>query len=76
VPRLFDEFLDEHTALTEVTGRKPLDRMERSRQFLRTPTELHADASTARGALQHHRIADINGSSRRVLDISQQPATW
>ena len=70
VPRTRDELLEEDAGVLEVVGRQALDRLESLGEFRGGGALLHADATTAGGALEHHRIADARGLAqgrRQVL---------
>ncbi|MCY1344045.1 hypothetical protein D9M69_300730 [compost metagenome] len=54
-----DVLLDEHAGVAEVVLPEALDRLEGIRQFLGRAAYAHADAATAGGAFQHHRVADL-----------------
>ena len=71
VARLLDELLDEQTALTEIARSQALNRVKGSSQFLSTAAQLHADATAASRALQHHRIADSRRFESGVFGIPQ-----
>ena len=67
-----DVFLDKHAAVAEVVLAEALDRVEGIAQFSRAVAHAHADAATAGGAFQHHRVADLLASDQRGVEVFQQ----
>ncbi|MNI04523.1 hypothetical protein D3C73_574460 [compost metagenome] len=54
-----DVLLDEHPGVAEIVLAQALDRFEGFAQLGRAAAHAHADAATAGGALEHHRVADL-----------------
>jgi len=75
VPRLGNELLEEHAAILEIRKAEALHRFEETRQFGCRPAELQADAAAARGAFEHHGIADALAMSDRVVEIGDERRT-
>ena len=67
VAGMLDELLDEHAARGEVVLRKHADFVERIGELLRAVAALHADSAAARGALEHHRVADSLSCGERLF---------
>ena len=55
---MFHEFFQEHAAIAEIVLAQALDRLEAFAQIVRAVAAGHANAATAGGAFQHHRVAD------------------
>ena len=72
VPGTLDVLLDVETALLEIATAEPIHLGKRGFEFGRVPAQLHADATTAGGALQHHRVADRLSGAQRRRDVRQQ----
>ena len=70
--RLRHATLQEQPRIAELGLGKAQHRGEPRRHLVRVVAALHADAATASGALQHHRIADALGLCHRVLGVLQQ----
>ena len=67
-----DVLLDKHASVAEVVLAKTFDRFEGFAQFRRAAADAHADAATAGGAFEHHRIADVfAGNQCRVEAVEQ-----
>ena len=69
VPGASHEFLEEYTGIAEVAGRETLHGGERLFEVRRRVAAAHADTAAARGALEHHRVADRLGASQRGIEI-------
>ena len=68
----FDVFFEIEPALLEIAAAEPVDLGKGGLEFRRVPAELHADATTAGGALEHHRVADPFRLGERDRHIGQQ----
>ncbi len=69
-----DELFEEDARILEIVRREPLHAFEHRHDFLRRTAELQADAAAARGALDHHRIADPLSLVARRLGGRDQAA--
>ncbi|KIR15775.1 hypothetical protein PFLU4_34570 [Pseudomonas fluorescens] len=60
MPRAFDVLLDEHSGVAEVVLAQALHGFEGFAQVGGAAAHTHADAATARGTFEHHRIAELS----------------
>ncbi|MNM96992.1 hypothetical protein D3C81_1094870 [compost metagenome] len=67
-----DVLLDEHPGVAEIVLAQALDRFEGFAQLGRAAAHAHADAATASGALEHHRVADLFTSQQRGIEAVEQ----
>ena len=67
-----DVLLDEHARVAEVVLPQALHGIEGIAQFVRRAAHAHADAATAGGAFQHHRVADFFTGEQRGFEVGQQ----
>ena len=72
MPRPGDKLLQENPTIFEARLAGALHRRVRFRHFRRFVTEFHADATAARGALQHHRQTDPQSLGRSMFGRVQQ----
>ena len=69
-----DVAFDEHAAVGKVGLGEAPHRIEGGRQFVDADAHLHADATPAGAALEHHRVADATGLGQRRANVSEQAA--
>ncbi|KPC32750.1 Uncharacterized protein ABJ99_1603 [Pseudomonas syringae pv. cilantro] len=67
-----DVFLDEYSRVAEIVLAQTFYRFERVRQLLGAAAHAHADAATACGAFEHHRIANAARSCDGVFQAVEQ----
>lgn len=72
VPCALDVLLDEHPGIAEIVLAEAFHRFKGFAQLGRTAAHTHADATTASGAFEHHRVTDLfTGDQRRVEAVEQ-----
>ena len=69
---MFHKFFQEHAVVAEVVLAQALDRLEALAQIVRAIAAGHANAATAGGAFEHHRVADGVGGFQCFFQIGQQ----
>ena len=73
MPRAADVLLDVRAVVLEVRLSEPLHRVVRRGELGLVLAHAKADAATARGALQHHRVSDGRCRKERFRDVRENP---
>ena len=75
VTRPRDVFFEKGTGVLEVARTEPSHRFEGAIERLFVGAETKPDAAAARGALQHHRVADARRGELCFRDVGEDPGT-
>ncbi len=70
--RPLDVLLNKDARIAEVIFPQPHDGVEGIKKFRVGIADAHADPAPARGALQHHRVADLLCRAQRLIHVRQQ----